>query len=247
MDGVNKLGAINTLTSTGFAAAQVAAGGQHACGFAAGGALSCWGRPNEGQLGFTSASNVLVPTASGNATYKALTASRASTCGLRTDGTLWCWGRTWGATPVQVSADTGWTSVGSSLYDDVFFGISAGSLFAWKAGDTSVANVSQNATWKSYAADSYYSAQLGLHWCGVHGDGSLWCGGWNTAGEVGDGTTVSRDTGVPIGNATDWTKVVAGISHVCGLRGATLYCWGGNASGQVGDGYGFAKLPLPLP
>jgi alpha-tubulin suppressor-like RCC1 family protein len=246
MDGVGKLGPVKTLTPTGFLGASVAAGSSHACGLIAGGSLSCWGRPNEGQLGFTSPSNVLTPTASGSATYKALAASSHSTCGIRTDGTLWCWGAAWGVTPAEVSSATTWSYLSSVRTDDAYYAVADGARYGFQAGATSPGSALDGTSWRSWTADTYYSTTLGLHGCGIRADGALLCDGWNDTGEVGDGTLTDAPAPVQIGTATDWTKVVTGDSHSCGLRAGSLYCWGGNGSGQVGDGSGWRTTPGPL-
>jgi alpha-tubulin suppressor-like RCC1 family protein len=251
MDGLGSPAYVKTPTSTSFAAVTIAVGGQHTCAVNAGGALYCWGRAKEGQLGFASASDVGVPTPSGSATYKteagALAASDESTCGIRTDGTLWCWGGAWATAPVEVSSATNWTAVSSVRPVDAYYAVAGGARYGFQAGATSPGAALDGASWKSWSGDSYYSMALGLFGCGIRTDGALLCSGWNDEGEVGNGTTTDVAAPTQIGTATDWTKVVTGDSHTCGLRaGGNLYCWGGNGSGQVGDGTGWRTLPAAL-
>jgi alpha-tubulin suppressor-like RCC1 family protein len=67
---------------------------------------------------------------------------------------------------------------------------------------------------------------------------NLFAWGNNFSGQLGDGTTTSRPSPTPIGDATDWSAISAGAAHSCGLLGAgsSLWCWGHNAAGQLGDG-----------
>ncbi len=83
--------------------------------------------------------------------------------------------------------------------------------------------------------------------CTLISDGSVWCFGENSNGNLGNGTTtkssvpvrVERRTGpltppVPLTNAV---AVAAGTAHACAIRqDTTVWCWGWNAFGSLGDG-----------
>jgi len=76
----------------------------------------------------------------------------------------------------------------------------------------------------------------GQHSCAIAASGGTYCWGANTRGQLGDGTTTDRRTGVAVlGGAL--ASLVAGSEHTCGLDAAgTAYCWGRNVAGQLGDG-----------
>jgi alpha-tubulin suppressor-like RCC1 family protein len=75
------------------------------------------------------------------------------------------------------------------------------------------------------------------HTCGVLADGSLWCWGRNTHGQLGDGTTDSRSRPVRVELPGRAVLVAAGGAHTCaGLEDGSLRCWGQNHRGQLGDG-----------
>jgi alpha-tubulin suppressor-like RCC1 family protein len=81
------------------------------------------------------------------------------------------------------------------------------------------------------------AAAGGYHSCGVRGDGTAWCWGQNSGGELGDGTTTDSSTPVQVGTATNWTTISAAVAISCGVRSdGTAWCWGNNAFGQLGDG-----------
>jgi alpha-tubulin suppressor-like RCC1 family protein len=80
------------------------------------------------------------------------------------------------------------------------------------------------------AAGEYHSLALKR-------DGSLWCWGWNTFGQLGMGNTRDRRHPSRVGLDEDWSFVSAGDHHSLGVRtGGALWGWGYNGYGQLGDG-----------
>lgn len=78
----------------------------------------------------------------------------------------------------------------------------------------------------------------GYHSCALSTEGKLWCWGWNSDGQIGDGTTQTRSTPVEVTGLGGAAKAVsAGGSHTCArLANGAAKCWGANSSGQLGDG-----------
>ena len=71
------------------------------------------------------------------------------------------------------------------------------------------------------------------HSCGILDDGSLWCWGNNSSGELGVGDSDQRDVPTRVGDAL-WQRVAAGGQHTCGVQvDGSLWCWGYNSAGQV--------------
>jgi alpha-tubulin suppressor-like RCC1 family protein len=64
------------------------------------------------------------------------------------------------------------------------------------------------------------------------------CWGINAAGQLGDGTTTTRLTPVPVLSlGTGAATVATGSGYTCALRASgAVACWGFNAFGQLGDG-----------
>lgn len=76
-----------------------------------------------------------------------------------------------------------------------------------------------------------------IHACGVMSDRTLWCWGWNTHGQLGDGTNLNRARPVQVGRDSDWATVAAGWRHTCALKlSGELSCWGSNWAGELGIG-----------
>jgi len=75
----------------------------------------------------------------------------------------------------------------------------------------------------------------GLHNVGVKLDGSLWAWGFNSKGQLGEGTTTNRSAPTRIGTNTDWTALTSGFYHSAALRAnGSLWTWGDNDAGQLG-------------
>jgi len=233
---------------------QVATGGVHSCGIRTDGTLWCWGYNGSGQLGDGSYTDSDVPVQVGTATdWTGVAAGSFHSCGIRADGSLWCWGRnvdgqlgngTYAGSlvPVQVGTGTDWTRIAGG--DRHTCGIrSTGTLWCWGFNaygqlgngtntDSSVpVQVGTGTDWTGVAGGTYHS-------CGIRGTGTLWCWGLNFQGQLGNGTNTNSN--VPVqeaGAATDWTHVVTGGRHSCGIRSTgTLWCWGLNFQGQLGNG-----------
>jgi alpha-tubulin suppressor-like RCC1 family protein len=87
------------------------------------------------------------------------------------------------------------------------------------------------------------------HALALRADGTVQAWGDNYAGQLGDGTTTSRLTPVPVPGLTDVFTLTAGSSHSLALRtdGSTR-AWGYNAYGQLGDGTFTHRLsPVQVP
>ena len=86
--------------------------------------------------------------------------------------------------------------------------------------------------------------------CGLAPDGSAYCWGDNSDGQLGNGTNDddSRPAAVVAGpdGPASWLTLDAGYAYVCGIgMNQSAYCWGYNDVGQLGMGtiYGDDSLP----
>ncbi len=80
-------------------------------------------------------------------------------------------------------------------------------------------------------------------------DGTVWAWGDNDKGQLGDGTTISRDLPEKIASLTGVTRLVAGAAASYAIQaGGTLLAWGDASSGLLGNGatQGFSATPAPV-
>jgi alpha-tubulin suppressor-like RCC1 family protein len=241
---------------------HIAAGGNHTCGIRTGNTLWCWGRSAAGELGTGQTTDQSQPQQITHPTagWTSVTAGEEHTCALRNDGTLWCWGNnssgqagigttTDVARPHQVTspAGTGWAGVAAGA-DQTCAVRTDGTLWCW--GDNTFGELGiGNGTNQSLPQQVTTPASTGWasvsggdeHTCATRTDGTLWCWGANSNGQLGIGsfttTTFDLPQQVTSPASTGWTSVAAGFAHTCATRsGASLWCWGWNSYGQLGIG-----------
>lgn len=114
--------------------------------------------------------------------------------------------------------------LGTSIADDRYY--------------SSPIQIGQLTNWKSVAANFYYTLAL-------KNDNTLWAWGYNGNGNIGDGTTVDKQSPVQVGYLTDW-KSLATVTTSTAVNppapsGAiktdgTLWVWGVGTSGVLGTG-----------
>jgi alpha-tubulin suppressor-like RCC1 family protein len=76
------------------------------------------------------------------------------------------------------------------------------------------------------------------HSCAI-AEGSAYCWGSNTAGQIGDGSTRNANTPMAVtGLVGTATFLDCGHFHTCALVDGSAYCWGRGGSGELGDGMG---------
>jgi len=73
--------------------------------------------------------------------------------------------------------------------------------------------------------------------CAVVSDGTVKCWGLNNAGQLGDGTIISKSRPVSVFGISTAVAVAGGYNHSCALLSSgAIKCWGSNAYGQLGNG-----------
>ncbi|MCP2502842.1 MAG: hypothetical protein NLN66_02155, partial [Candidatus Thalassarchaeaceae archaeon] len=203
-------------------AVAIVSGHQHTCAILDDRSVSCWGMNNYGQLGDGTTGQRTTPTQTSSLgtdrTAVAITPGRFHTCAILDDGSVSCWGNNQngaigdGTTGTDRTTPTQTSSLGT---DRTAVAITAGRLH------TCAVIVTEG------SSGEYYGAEVK-------------CWGWNSDGQLGDGTTTDQHTPTQTSSlATDRTAVAisTGESHSCAiLDDGSVSCWGRNQKGQLGDG-----------
>ncbi|MBI5562413.1 MAG: chitobiase/beta-hexosaminidase C-terminal domain-containing protein [Deltaproteobacteria bacterium] len=75
------------------------------------------------------------------------------------------------------------------------------------------------------------------HTLALKNDGTVWAWGYNSKGQLGDGTYAASYTPVQVSNLTGVVAISAGLYHSVALRNdGTVWCWGYGYYGQLGNG-----------
>jgi alpha-tubulin suppressor-like RCC1 family protein len=92
-------------------------------------------------------------------------------------------------------------------------------------------------------------ATSGTHTCAVLSDRTARCWGFNSVGQIGDGTTQTRLIPVVVPALQEVIEITTGWQHTCALlAGQSVRCWGDNQFGQLGDGTQENRLtPVDVP
>jgi alpha-tubulin suppressor-like RCC1 family protein len=84
--------------------------------------------------------------------------------------------------------------------------------------------------------------------CAVRGDGSVWCWGNSSSGQLGTTKTADQLVPIAVGGLGVATAVAASGDHTCArLADATAWCWGDNANGELGTAGPDSAVPPPGP
>lgn len=252
--------------STSLRFSIINAGEAHTCALTNDGAALCWGRNDGGQLGDGTMTARSVPTpVAMNLAFQAIDAGGYGgpvenpfpgfTCALTTAGDAYCWGENIFGNlgrgtssfpqplPAPVSGGLKFGSLTVGLDDHACAVTPSGQAYCWGAnfngslGDgTSTEKyapvpVSGGLTFVQLAAGGFNA-----HTCARAGGGVAYCWGDNEVGQVGDGTTIVRQTPTAVTGGLTFTSVDAGYRHTCGIASTSVvYCWGSNGAGQLGN------------
>jgi alpha-tubulin suppressor-like RCC1 family protein len=233
-----------------------------------------WGQLANGTSGEGTPTPVSVPgmvAQPGSSAFHSVAAGGSHSLGLTVDGQVYAWGADFSGQLGIGSLDEASTPQGVTVPGGPVVAVAAGSayslaltatgqVYAWGAnlfgqlGNGTASNADSPVLVSMPTGVTVTAiAAGGDHSLALTSTGQVYAWGSNIYGQVGDGTTVSRDTPVPVaapGGATI-TAIAAGTGHSLALTSTgQVYAWGFNASGQLGDGTTADRstmVPVSLP
>lgn len=88
----------------------------------------------------------------------------------------------------------------------------------------------------------------GGNFCGLTADSTAYCWGYNTYGELGDGTTTNRDLPTRVVTTQKFIAISASGGTTCAVNGGGVaFCWGRSDFGNLGNGMDTNNPPVLLP
>jgi alpha-tubulin suppressor-like RCC1 family protein len=132
---------------------------------------------------------------------------------VKSDGTVWAWGMNQGG---QLGNGTVNTTSGPQVLSPVQV-------------DNSQAGGAINGALQVSCGYTYGAA--------LATNGTVWTWGTGPNGELGNGTTGSSYTPVPVTGLSNVTAISSGWKHILALKSdGTVWAWGKNFNGELGDG-----------
>jgi len=235
----------------------ISAGGYHTCAILSDGTLWCWGSNAYGQLGDGTTTDSLTPVQVADLTgVTSVSAGGGHTCAVKSDGTAWCWGKNFhgqlgnltttgedvpNPDPVQVDSMSGASIIKVGAEHTCVIKSDA-TVWCWgwnnqgQVGDNSI-SPAETSPRQVVNLPTAVDIDLGFgHTCALRSNGEVLCWGWNLAGQLGNGSSVSFSQTPVLADVTNATAIVSGFAHSCAvLSNGTAWCWGWNWYGQLGN------------
>lgn len=218
---------------------------ENACGITGSGMMYCWGNDVKGAIGngaTTTNARTLPTLVASYVDWTKVTVGTQSVCGIRQNGEVHCWG-----------AEDG-TELGNGPVLNTFQTapsrtpiINALDISALEQSVVALVDTSVRPVNRQGALDGKLSVG-NLFVCAINDDGTAWCWGNDTYGQLGNGaTTGDKDTPSRVSDTGPWMQIGSGTSHSCGIKtDGSLWCWGRDNNGQLGNGAVSADQPSPV-
>lgn len=249
-------------------ATAITGGGRHQCARLATGAVQCWGANDWDTLGHSGQTGAsAVPLDVTNlAAVAAVSAGGSHSCAALQNQTVQCWGQgiygQLGANlPSGNSSAIPLTVGGISTATGIAAGgsfscalLAGGGAKCWGANDAAqLGNGTVNAGSTTPVTVSNVSTATAItagsqHACVLRGDGTVWCWGANSFGQVGGGATGPYWAGAQVLGINNATAISAGGQHTCALLSTgDVRCWGDGQNGQLGNnGNTYSHTPVAV-
>ncbi|NUQ71080.1 MAG: hypothetical protein HUU17_09695, partial [Chthonomonadales bacterium] len=257
---------------TGITTAVSAAAGQHhSVARLSDGTVRCWGYNGVGSLGDGTYTNANTPVQVLTAALAPLddvvgvAAGGYFSLAVRSDGTVWAWGdntngqlgdgtTTSSNVAVQVSGITTAIAVAAGQYHSLAL-LSDGRVMAW--GYNGYSQLGDGTATDRLTPVYVLDAPGGGHFPDVGAiaagawhsvfrmtDGTVWCAGDGSYGQIGNGDWATQTTPVQVPGfvAAAGQSIAAGYAHTLAIASdGKCWAWGSGSYGELGDGLGTAS------
>ena len=236
----------------------ISAGHGHTCALTTEGSVTCWGNNSSGQLGNGTTRDRYTPVGVGGLSsgVQAIVSRGAEhTCALTVAGGVMCWGNNESGqlgdgtttnryTPADVvGLNSGVQAISAGTTHTCALTLT-GEVVCWggneygQLGDGITTNHLTPVKVGGLSSDVQAISAGYAHTCALTAAGGVKCWGANPAGQLGDGTPISRYTPGDVNGLSSGVQAISsGGGHVCALTTTGgVKCWGHNYDGELGDG-----------
>ncbi len=233
----------------------ISAGGYHNLALKSDKTVLAWGANFYGEIGDGTTTKRWTPVqVNGLSNVVAISAGGSYSLALKADGTIWEWGVKWQITdfntnPIQVSELNNMVAISAgngfrlALKSD-------GTVWAWGVnGSGQLGDGTTTTRWTPAQVNGLSNVvavsagyDYGIVWgaefsAALKADGTVWTWGWNSYGQLGDGTTIPRWTPVQVNGLNNVVAISASLGHILAVKSdGTAWGWGLNWDWQLGDG-----------